>query len=412
MTAPGEFRHYQFCKQLRHMLVLASVCALGACATIDLETDFQIDPGLHARVIDQDTDRFAHIDPLYLSEEIKQYIDSEIGHRASDEIKVRELQQLLFGEDHLNLVYSDLKTHTAVEAFEAREGNCLSTMNLFVAMARYAGLDANFQTVAVQPTWDLRGNLLVLNQHINATGRLTVRRRYVVDFAPEVALQQLTARVVSDREARALYFSNLGVEALVAGNQELALEYFKNALYLDSELQYAWNNIGSTYSMLGEMELAEYSFKMAFCWDNSNVTAINNLARFYQRLGQDRMAGEYVLASQRFNQRNPYYHYSMGQSAMAAGDLNGALAYFRRAARMKEVEPQFFLAMGLVYEQLGEKTRAGEMRSQAAELIAANSEIYQPSDQKMRIIDSSSILRDSSPGISILLPTGTSPRRE
>ncbi len=69
-----------------------------------------------------------------------------------------------------------------MRVFRAREGNCLLVMNLFVAMARHVGVDANFQTVRVRPSWDRRGDLLVISQHINATGRLGVQRRFVVDF--------------------------------------------------------------------------------------------------------------------------------------------------------------------------------------------------------------------------------------
>ncbi|MEQ8954884.1 MAG: transglutaminase domain-containing protein [Gammaproteobacteria bacterium] len=390
------------------ILVLAVIAS--ACTSIDLEQQFQPDPELQRAVIDQNRDLFPGIDPLHLSEDIKQFLDRELNDRVSAELKVTRLQELLFGEDYLDFAYSDARTHTAAEAFSAREGNCLSAMNLYVAMARYAGLDARFQTVAVQPSWDLRGNLLVLSQHINATGRITVRRRYVVDFTPEIALQQLTSRIIDDRQARSLYFNNLGVESLVDGAHEQALAYFKNALYLDPESQYAWNNIGSTYNQLGNAELAEYGYKMAFYWDNSNATAINNLARFYRKRGDNRLAREYADAVQRFSQRNPYFHYSMGQRALAAGDYVTALDSFRRAARLKEVEPEFFVAMGSTYERLGDQGRAARMRSRAAELIAINDELYEPSSQKMRIIDSATILRDSSPGLSIHFPTGTSSR--
>ena len=123
--------------------------------------------------------------------------------RDTEEERVDKLQDILYGEEFLNIQYADDTTHTAVEVFSAKQGNCLSVMNLYVAMARYVGLDANFQIVAVQPAWDLRGGLLVLSQHINATGRFSMRRRYVVDFTPEIGLQKLTASLIDDQEARA-----------------------------------------------------------------------------------------------------------------------------------------------------------------------------------------------------------------
>ena len=75
-------------------------------------------------------------------------------------------------------------------------------MNLYIAMARYAGIDAAFQTVAVRPEWDKRGELLILSRHINASGSLGYKRKYIVDFTPEIQLQQLTAEIVSDLHAR------------------------------------------------------------------------------------------------------------------------------------------------------------------------------------------------------------------
>jgi hypothetical protein len=52
---------------------------------------------------------------------------------------------------------------------------------------------------------------------------------------------------------------------------------------------------------------------------------------------------------------------------------------------------------------MGYSAQASEARNSAAVLLAENAEIYRPSNQKMRIIDNATILRDSSPGLSINL---------
>ena len=136
-------------------IVLSSLLLLASCAAIDLETDYEFDPALYAQVIDQTSDNYPEIDPLSLDDEIKQWLHENIEVEGrGEEYLVSTLQDLLYSEDHLNIQYSDAKTHTAIEVFRAREGNCLSVMNLYVAMARYVGLDASFQTVEVQPSWD------------------------------------------------------------------------------------------------------------------------------------------------------------------------------------------------------------------------------------------------------------------
>ena len=392
---------------IRNAILGCGLMLLSGCAGFELETDYVLDPALHARVIDQTSDQFPEIDPLYLDDGIKRWLEDNVGTRSrSNENAVSVLQNLLYGEDHLDIQYSDAKTHTAVEVFHARQGNCLSVMNLYVAMARHVGLDASFQTVKVKPSWDRRGDLLVVSQHINATGRLRARRNYVVDFTPEIALQQKTEELVSDADARGLYFNNLGVEALIAGDTGQALVYFKNALFINPRDSYAWNNLGTTFNRLGDDKLAEFSYHYAFEIDNTSATAVNNLVKFYRVRGQDALSRRYELVIDRFNQRNPYFQYALGKRAYEQGNYETARAYFRRAIRLKDYDPDFHLALALAYLQLGEVDRAQDARDEAEIVLAASDEIYEPSSSRLRIIDRDSILRNSSPGFSIILQSG------
>lgn len=391
-------------QSFRGFAVAALSAALAGCVGIDIDTQFTRDEAIHAAIIDQSVDHYSEIDPLYITDEVKQYIDAYINPRDGEETRVDKLQDLLYGEDFLHIQYSSEQTHTAMEAFHAREGNCLGVMNLYIAMARYTGVDANFQTVDVQPSWDRRGGMLVLSQHINASGKISARRSYVVDFTPEISLQQLTSDIVTDRVARSLYFNNLGVEKLIEGEYDEALDYFKNALFLHEESSITWNNIGSNYSRLGNEEYAEYAYRMSFSLDDNNATAINNLAKYYRRIGDLRLAREYEKAIERFNNRNPYFHFAQGSVAFDDGDLDGARKSFRRAVRLKEEEPDFYYALASVYLRLGDEPEAKRYAETAERILALYDNIYQPSTNKVKIIDSSSILRDSSYGISIYPP--------
>ena len=124
-----------------------------------------------------------------------------------------------------------------------------------------------------------------MSRHKNASGSLGYKRKYIVDFTREIQLQQLTAKTVSDLHARALFFNNKGVEALVPEDLEAALEYFKNALFLKPDLAIAWNNTGAAFNRVRDSELAEYSYYMALWHENANVTAVNNLAKHYRNAG-------------------------------------------------------------------------------------------------------------------------------
>ena len=372
-------------KTLRFSVVL--VLMLTRCASIELESEFLHDNELQARVLDQTSDAFADIDPLFLSDELKEQLDSYIGYVRDDRKRVELLQNFLYDEANLGIIYSAEKTHTAMELYNARSGNCLSAMNLYVAMARHLGIEARFQRVDVQPSWDKRGGLLVLSQHINATGRFDQTIRYVADFTPEIALQQLTSKVISDTQARALYFNNLGVEALVAHNYEGAIAYFKNALFLDPENAIAWNNVGAAFNRIGDRALAQYSYRTAFELDGSSATAIANLAKFYHAQGDTRRARAYELAIERFNAVNPYYHYAQGHVAYGEGDLALARKAFERALALKEEEPDFYVALGRIYFEQGDLVAARKLSREAEELVLLNDEIYRPSNSRLRVLE-------------------------
>ena len=372
-------------KTLRFSAVL--VLMLTRCASIDLESEFLHDNELQARVLDQTSDAFADIDPLFLSDELKGQLDSYIGYVRDERKRVELLQDFLYDEANLGITYSAEKTHTAMELYNARSGNCLSAMNLYVAMARHLGIEARFQRVDVQPSWDKRGGLLVLSQHINATGRFDQTIRYVADFTPEIALQQLTSKVISDTQARALYFNNLGVEALVAHNYEGAIAYFKNALFLDPENAIAWNNVGAAFNRVGDRALAQYSYRTAFELDGNSATAIANLAKFYHAQGDTRRARAYELAIERFNAMNPYYHYAQGHVAYGEGDLALARKAFERALALKEEEPDFYVALGRIYFEQGDLVAARKLSREAEELVLLNEEIYRPSNSRLRVLE-------------------------
>ena len=118
----------------------------------------------------------------------------------------------------------------------------------------------------------------------------------------------------------------------------------------------------------------------------------------------NRLARESEAAIVRFNERNPYYHFAQGSVALDAGNLDSARKSFSRAVRLKEEEPDFYFALAGVYLRLGDESEAKRYAETAERILAMYDNIYQPSHDKVKIIDSSTILRDSSPSISIFSP--------
>lgn len=384
----------------RYPVLILLALALGGCGLIGFDTGFQEDPELEARILGEDT-QVPEVELLALTPEIRDYLSEHVPERASDWEKVQRLQSVLFDEEHLHIQYRDDATLTAAETFEAGYANCLALINLYIGMARHVGLDVEYQTAQIRPRWNRRGELVVLSEHVNALGDLGGGRQYIMDFTPSVLLQPDSAEVIRDHSAQAMYFNNLGVEALVGGDPETALQRFRYALAVDSGLAMAWNNIGSALNRLDRPHMAEYSYKKAFELNYRSTTAINNLARHYSRRGDDEQAATYRRVLDRVNRSNPYYHYVRGSVALEQEYYEEARGHFRQAIRRKEDEPDFYYALGMTLEQLGQEEEAEELKRLALALHEYGDQRYRPATERVRRIENRSILRSTSPGISI-----------
>lgn len=382
------------------MLAGALLLALSACQLMSVNPGFRPDAVLEQRMMGARV-ALPAVELLAVDEAMADFLEQNIdpGLRGWD--LVARLQELLFSPQFLNVQYDDSANLTAAETFAQRRANCLSLVNLYIAMARHQGLHARYQTAQIRPQWDRRGELLVLSEHINALGSLGAGNQYIVDFTPDVQLQQQTAEVISDQQALALYFNNIAVNHLINDRIDEALMWFRYALETDPELAIAWNNMGSAWNKAGDDELAEYSYMKAAWVDKNNPTALNNLARFYAVRGNDEEAARYRRAVQRYNNRNPYFHYVMGNIAFSEQDYDQAHKHYQRAIQRNRLEPDFYLALGLTYREMGQDAEYQEARELSVALRELGDPTYRAGQARVRRVDNRSILRATSAGFSV-----------
>jgi tetratricopeptide (TPR) repeat protein len=373
---------------------------LSACQFAGLSLGFREDDALELQILGTDT-RVPGVDLLALDQAVIDYLDANIEPGLASWALVERLQVLLFTPEFLDMQYDDAANFTASEAFKERRANCLSLVNLYIGMARHLGLDVRYQTVQIRPMWNLRGELLVLSGHINALGRVGSSNQYIVDFTPEIRLQQHTAEVITDRQAQALYFNNLAVEHLVEGRTQEALELFRVALVLDTSLAMAWNNIGSALGRLNQPTLAEYSFLKASLLDRSNASSVNNLARYYAEIGETAKSQRYRQAAQSYNNRNPYYHYMLGNLAYEQKDFDAARDHFQEAIRRNDLEPDFYLALGMTFRELGDNKAYDDLSMMSIAIRELGDQTYRASQNRLRRLESRSIFRSTSAGLTI-----------
>lgn len=312
---------------------------------------------------------------LHLPDAIRQQLSTVIPSNWSQTRRFRALRRYLFDENERNIQYKAEATLTAADTFEQRQGNCISVSNLFVASARYLGIDARYQTVWVRPTWENQGTTMIRYEHIVAVGRLDTGDDYVVDFLPEFSRSERGKEEISDRQALALFHNNLGAEAFVKRRLNQAERELLLAAKLWPENSDTWNNLGAAWRRLEKLDLAEASYKRALRLEHNNYSALANLTQFY--LGQNRRdeAEQFLKRVTRYYRRNPYYYYYMAQLMYRESQYIEALNQINTALRLKGDDPDFYQAKSVIYRKLGDTEKADELAAEAATITPRKAQL-------------------------------------
>jgi Flp pilus assembly protein TadD len=303
---------------------------------------------------------------ITLDDEMRVFLAHEVsGHDSLT--KLHQLIRAVIENPRFRINYAD-DTHSAIDTFHALRGNCLSFTNLFIALARAAGLTVSYQEVDVPPTWTARDEVFVVSRHVNALVTVRPGSSHVVDFNMADFRAAYPRRAISDARAAAHYYSNLGVERLQAGDAPAAYEQFRRALAMDRTLPQAWVNLGAWYRRQGDAARAEASYLEALRLDPADSTAMSNLASLHAQAGRADLARWYQSRVAHYRAQNPYYRYEQAQVAYLAGDFGGAARQLREALRHSDIDPTFYSLLGMSYRELGKREAARAAFARAIEL--------------------------------------------
>ena len=254
--------------------------------------------------------------------------------------------------------YDANATLTAEQVFNTGKGNCLAFSAMFIAMAREAGLAAYFQEVDVPPTWEqVTANTVAQYRHVNIGIQFPGGDR-VVDFRMDRYKETYPRRRISDREATAHYYSNIGMENLVEGDLASAFIRMKLAIENAPDHPYFWTNMGIIQRRLGNPDLAEISYLRALYLDKYNYSAMSNLSILYDDQHKYELAKQLRELSDQSKLKNPYYRYALAQNAYRSGDYNDALQLLDYAVRRRSNEHKFYFLRGLSLQALGHSDEA------------------------------------------------------
>ena len=357
------------------LLALCAITVLSSCATVPenvsslKNNDVTASMVLNASLLlgGQEPEDLSQIDILELTPGMITFLNNHVGDEDNRYARLRLLLFAVIGEGQFDLVYDD-STRTAMETFRDQRGNCLSFTNMFVAMARYVDLDASYQEVKIPPDWSLSGHSFLFSQHVNVFIDLENDDPRVVDFNMANFNVNYERRVISDQRARAHYFSNMGVQYMLAGDTALAFANFREGISEDKSYSPAWVNLGILYRREGYPDYAEAAYLKAVEIDRFNLVAMSNLSSLYYEQGHTELAEQYRGQVESHRMRNPYYRFQTAQADFVNGDYDAAIKNLKYAVRERKNEGSFYMLMSLSYLMKGDREAAQRWKKKAEEV--------------------------------------------
>lgn len=313
------------------------------------------------------------VDVLRTSPELREFANQHIGKRGTQDRRAWSLAYAALDPYLLDFEYAPQITLPADEAFRARRGNCLTFSSMLVAMAREAGLSAWYQEVKIPPVWSTANETMLYSMHVNAVVR-DKSHEFTVDVSRRKKPAVEEIRRLSDEEALAQYYNNLGADALIDENLSLAHAYFSKALSVDKSLHYVWSNLGVVLARNEQTREAILAYQTALALEPQQSVALNNLYSIYEEDGQLEKATEIQSRVEKNRQKNPYYLHYLAEVANEEQRYGDAIKLMNKALRIESNDYRFYFTLALSQLGAGNTALAEENLEQARQMASQGPE--------------------------------------
>lgn len=321
------------------------------------------------------------VDPAALfevSDAMRDVVAREIASAADP----RRALVAALGDRRLKIEYESTRTRTAVQAFDDRAGNCLSLVAMTAALANAAGLPVRFQSVLVERTWSVSGDLVLAHGHVNiALGRRAARAapggghdELVIDFLPPADLRGVRTRELATATIVAMYLNNRAAELLVAGDVDLAYWHAREAMRQDPTWLAAYNTLAVVYLRRDLPGPAEAVLRTVLARDGANTSAMANLVLALERLGRADEAAAWRERLARAEGEAPLRALALGHAALRAGDARAAVRWFERELARDALVHEAHAGLAAAHQALGDVERARRHLALALEASTARAD--------------------------------------
>lgn len=279
--------------------------------------------------------------PYKLTPELKKLAWSLKDSRLGPMNQARKIAVHLLQDDSngLGIKYARHQNFSAQDVYKYREANCISYTNLFIGIAREIGLQANYIEVTEVDTFSKVGGTVVYNSHICAAV-YEGPNPYIVDFALRRYPQYHSWRAISDLEAAASLYNNIGSYHYLNGSGEgarkTAMKYFDMSRKLYPDYAQVYNNMGVVALREGEVENAEALFRKSLELRPGYFAAYQNLASIYLEQGNLETATAIMKQAVESEPRNQYAYMNLAKLQMKLERYPAAEENLRKALSIEE----------------------------------------------------------------------------
>ncbi len=331
-----------------------------------------------------------------VNDAMRRYLRTEIGHQLRMKGKQQGLYDALYAKTQLKLEYDAVKTLTAAEAFELRNGNCLSLVILTAALAKELDVPVYFHRVFAEDTWSRVGGIHFASGHVVVTlGRAPTAYRVVsqvndlltIDFVPPSPTHRFQSYGVGEETILAMYMNNRAAEILSLGDTAAAYWWARESIIQDPTFISPYNTLGVIYKRMGNFAAAENVLKHVLTHEPRNLQALSNLALVLDENGHREDAQRVRTQLAKLQPDPPFRALNLGMQAMRNGDFLGAKTLFNREVSVNyySSEAHYWLANALL--ALGE-TKAARAHLDIAAQSSTNrrdADIYQAKLVKLKM---------------------------
>ena len=336
----------------RAMLLLVCMLMLGACSSqrlVEVAPPPLLNMGPEQQVVDVDVLAVSPAMDEFLARYVMKYDDSQT--------RLHLLMRSVTSACVLGFDYNEAFTLTASEAFDRRAGNCIGFANMMIALARRAGLKAEYQEVFRQREWSSHEDTMVLIKHINVVVE-SHRYTYVLDASGVKINPNTRRRIIGDNYAKALYLNNIGAVALLDNDLPTAHAYMSKAIDTEPQITDPWVNMGVVLSRNEQMDDAEFAFYRALEIDDSEFAAMSNLYEVYLAEGDLEPAEILHAKVEKYRSKNPYYLLKLSDEALELARFEESVSLLERAIRKKKDDHKLHFALAKTQYLSGEIAEA------------------------------------------------------